>query len=214
MCDAEGLTREHVPPRCFFLKPRPSDLVVVPSCKKHNNDNSKDVEYMRNIIVMMEGVNHVARKMFPTVHRSLKRRPRLLNRILNNAKPIIWQGQQTGLVTTESLRFKNVMRAIAYAVYYNDFGKSFERHWGIYHATMLSKKEMAGMFDTLNQQMREVFNSAPVAYKDTNHPEVFKYAVYQVDEWRLVYKFQFYEGFIVYAFGMENEEADELRAQR
>lgn len=209
MCDSEGLTREHVPPRCFFAKPRPNDMVTVPSCKRHNNDNAKDVEYVRNIIVMTEGVNDIGIAMFPTVRRSLKKSPKLTRRILSSAKPIMLSGQETAIITSESRRFKAVMRAVAYAVYFNDFRRSFDRYWGIYHATLLSRIEMTGQFDSTNQQIRDVLHSAPVAEKHTNHPDVFRYAIYQVDEWRLIYKFQFYEGFIVYAFGLPDAEKDE-----
>lgn len=63
MCAAEGLTREHVPPRCFFPKPYPKNMVTVPSCQMHNNDISKDVEYVRNIIAGSEGINDVGLEM-------------------------------------------------------------------------------------------------------------------------------------------------------
>lgn len=37
-------TREHVPPRAIFSKPRPSDLITVPACFECNNDSSKTDE--------------------------------------------------------------------------------------------------------------------------------------------------------------------------
>ena len=42
---ASEVTRDHVPPKCFFPKPRPSDLVTVPSCKHCNISGSKDEEF-------------------------------------------------------------------------------------------------------------------------------------------------------------------------
>jgi hypothetical protein len=36
----KATTREHVPPRAIFAKPRPSDLITVPSCFKCNNESS------------------------------------------------------------------------------------------------------------------------------------------------------------------------------
>jgi hypothetical protein len=41
------LTRDHVPPRCLFSKPRPSDLVTVPCCGPCNRELSKHDEYFR-----------------------------------------------------------------------------------------------------------------------------------------------------------------------
>jgi hypothetical protein len=41
------LTRDHVPPRCLFSKPRPSDLVTVPCCLVCNAQFQKYDEYFR-----------------------------------------------------------------------------------------------------------------------------------------------------------------------
>lgn len=209
MCDAEGLTREHVPPRCFFPKPYPTNMITVPSCSKHNNDNSKDVEYVRNIIVGSEGINDVGLEMFPPVVRSLERSPKLAQRILSSTEPIIWQGQATGLISTDIHRFRSVMRAVAYAVYYSDFGRTYDHQWGIYHASFRSRAEIESGLDSLHQELQAILHGADVNNKDTNFPEVFKYAFYpaeEPDEHRLIYKFQFYGDFIVYAFGLTKDE--------
>jgi hypothetical protein len=50
MCDAAGTTKEHAPPDCFFPKGYRAGLWTVPSCDAHNSRNSKDVEYVRNVI--------------------------------------------------------------------------------------------------------------------------------------------------------------------
>ncbi len=50
-CDAEGIGREHVPPKCLF--PKGSDwsrLMTVPSCVAHNNANSKADEYLKFLL--------------------------------------------------------------------------------------------------------------------------------------------------------------------
>ena len=44
------LTHDHVPPRSLFSKPRPSDLITVPSCRPCNGGASKDDEYFRLMI--------------------------------------------------------------------------------------------------------------------------------------------------------------------
>jgi hypothetical protein len=41
------LTHDHVPPRCLFSKPRPSDLVTIPCCASCNGEMSKHDEYFR-----------------------------------------------------------------------------------------------------------------------------------------------------------------------
>jgi|SRR5271169_234198 len=54
------LTRDHVPPRCLFSKPRPPDLVTVPCCDTCNRALSKHDEYFR--IAVTTGID---REKFP-----------------------------------------------------------------------------------------------------------------------------------------------------
>src|SRR5271168_5407862 len=58
--DARELTRDHVPPRCLFSKPRPNDLVTVPCCVACNRALSRHDEYFR--IAMTTGID---REKFP-----------------------------------------------------------------------------------------------------------------------------------------------------
>ncbi len=46
-----SLTRDHIPPRNIFPKPRPSDLITVPCCEECRQGWSKDDEYFRSVIV-------------------------------------------------------------------------------------------------------------------------------------------------------------------
>ena len=45
--EAALVTRDHIPPVSLFPKPRPSNLVTVPSCRKCNSGASMDDEYFR-----------------------------------------------------------------------------------------------------------------------------------------------------------------------
>jgi hypothetical protein len=45
--EARELTRDHVPPRCLFSKPRPQNLITVPCCNNCNRGLSKHDEYFR-----------------------------------------------------------------------------------------------------------------------------------------------------------------------
>lgn len=63
MCDKPGVTSEHVPPKSFFPDDRRVNLLTVPSCWTHNNGNSKDVEYVRNVITAGWGVNPIGEQV-------------------------------------------------------------------------------------------------------------------------------------------------------
>lgn len=49
-----AVSDDHVPPRALCAKPRPSDLVVVPSCKPCNEGASKDDEYFKTVLVLKD----------------------------------------------------------------------------------------------------------------------------------------------------------------
>ncbi len=56
LCSSEkDLTREHIPPRGLFLKPRPANLITVPCCGRCNNSHSKDDELLR--LIVSGGIN-------------------------------------------------------------------------------------------------------------------------------------------------------------
>jgi len=50
----KDLTRDHIPPKSFFPKPRPSKLITVPSCKICNSKYGKDDERLRNLLTSLE----------------------------------------------------------------------------------------------------------------------------------------------------------------
>jgi hypothetical protein len=48
-------TRDHIPPKSLFPKPRPSDLITAPCCFLCNNRNSRSDEYFR--LMMASSLN-------------------------------------------------------------------------------------------------------------------------------------------------------------
>lgn len=50
------LTDDHIPPKNLFPKPRPNTLITVKSCKLCNSNTSKDDEYFRLMLTMMDGL--------------------------------------------------------------------------------------------------------------------------------------------------------------
>ena len=69
-CFAVATDREHVPARAFFPRGMRQNLLTVPSCAEHNAKNFQDVEYVRNLIVCLEGLNVVGKRVFETARRS------------------------------------------------------------------------------------------------------------------------------------------------
>lgn len=66
-CEAVGVVeKEDVIPKCLFPKPRPNNLVKVPSCRACNAAKSKDDDYLRDLLVsdISTGSHPVAQSLF------------------------------------------------------------------------------------------------------------------------------------------------------
>ena len=81
MCTAEATTKEHVPPLCLFPEQKDMqgrdfriNLTKVPSCEEHNNNFSKDDEFLMVSIAGIIGNNSIGyQHKFGKVNRAIKR---------------------------------------------------------------------------------------------------------------------------------------------
>jgi hypothetical protein len=84
-CGKIADTKDHVPPKCFFLKPAPSNLITVPSCFACNNSFSQDEEYARTVFATArqdDAPNHVVEKLWnEKIVKSLRRNPLVLENL-------------------------------------------------------------------------------------------------------------------------------------
>ena len=79
ICGQPATSDEHAPARCFFPKNKRVNLTTVHSCSIHNEDTSKDDEYVRNIIAMSIDNNQVALNHFlQKCKKSFEKSPGLL----------------------------------------------------------------------------------------------------------------------------------------
>lgn len=202
MCDMPGATREHVPPLSFFPAGHRMNLITVPSCTEHNSKYSKDVEYVRNVIVQNSGNNSIAMEfLIDKVVRSYERSPKLKQRTFEKRFPYKVQEQDSMIYKVDLLRLSLVMQAVAYAIYFKDFGKSFTGEWLIYNYSIINTKPITeGSPEPVDQGIREALSITHFTQMQTTNPKVFKYAIHEGSE-SIFYKFEFYEGFIAYALG-------------
>lgn len=87
----ERLTRDHVPPKGLFPKPRPSNLPTVACCFACNNGASKDVEYFRVAASSLINRNEQGDRAWSRVRESTvkaKRIEGLLEELRRGIKPV------------------------------------------------------------------------------------------------------------------------------
>ena len=53
-CNRVANTKDHIPPKGMFPKPRPASLITVPSCFSCNSSFSKDDEHLRDVLSFRE----------------------------------------------------------------------------------------------------------------------------------------------------------------
>jgi hypothetical protein len=130
-CDKPATTREHAPPSSFFPEGQRVNLITVPSCADHNNANSKDVEYARNVITIMFGVNEIGQQHFSDKSlRSLDHSPALLRSTFSDIRPVRFQGTTIGRFTVDTARIESVMSACVCALHFRETGVR-KPNWGI-----------------------------------------------------------------------------------
>lgn len=202
LCEAEKFSMEHVPARCFFPEEPEyrKDLIKVPSCQQHNENTSKDDEYVRNIICMSIGNNSVAFKQFiDKVIKSFQHSPALQSQTLHNSQKVYVEEeqclQQTFAFQIDRDRFDKVMKKIGYALYYHEYNKVWQH--GLLIATdnlldaNMQPDELGGVIRIFRPLLKvPVFNG--------KNPKVFQYKFAETEEGEVILWMKFYEGFEVF----------------
>jgi len=88
---ANATTKEHIPPRAFFPKPRPNNLITVLSCASCNNGFSQDDDYFRIIFASSYGRSKTGEGIWEerVVPKSLSRHPRDVDNILSESEDVM-----------------------------------------------------------------------------------------------------------------------------
>jgi hypothetical protein len=210
MCDAEGVTREHVPPFSFFPDGFKNNLWTVRSCKEHNISNSKDVEYVRNGIVSHRNCKGTAQELAQSVtFRSFERSAALFFRTFSGARPVFIDGEESAVYTFDLSRLRQVMKAIAFALYFRENGKSYEGDWHVFSPTLVSDTDLRGIPNKW-QNLRDYLSTAPFILRATPEPAVFRYGLHIFDDnVHFAYALEFYGGFHVYVWTAPAEATED-----
>jgi hypothetical protein len=197
MCEAQATTKEHAPPRSFFPEGYRRNLITVPSCDRHNSDNSLDVEYVRNVIATQHGVNNLAARVFEKAQRSWNRSPKLLSRTFREFRAVQYEGSETGAFHIDLPRHRTVMQAIAYAIYFTTRGKKHYGDWRIFTPSFKYAPAMLGGKPDPWESFRKMLASGTCQPLPMPEPQVFKCGEISNDQNQVIYRFEFYEAVVV-----------------
>ena len=204
LCGAESSSKEHTPAKCFFPnEPKyRRNLIKVPSCKKHNEDTSKDDEYVRNLICMHIDNNSVAYKQFiAKVIHTFEHSPKLKSQTFSETKQVFVKDgeniKQTFALNIDRDRFDKVMKKISYALYFHEYGKVWQ------HGLIIATENLFNddMQPDLQGQLIQTYKSK-LNYPAFNgeNPKVFQYKFEETEINEVILWMKFYEGFEVFVF--------------
>lgn len=198
MCNKEGVTVEHVPPKCLFPEQKDlpdgkdlrRDLITVPACEDHNSKKSKDDEYLLYCLVMNLPANSIAENHFLSkIMRAIDRNASIINSIVENNAPVRVNDTETGewfetvAVNVDTHRLYYALECMARALYYHHYKRQWSARVQIEPEFLLA----LGTPDDLhvNKRTETVAKSSNILFKEAIHygknPEVFTYQVFESD---------------------------------
>ena len=191
-CHSISTSDEHVPAKCFFPESNRDQLITVHSCAEHNEDTSKDDEYVRNMIVTL-GENNPAAFTLLTgkVSRSFDRSPRLKAASFSSLRFVDPPAStDTKIVEIDRSRFDLVFTKVYRGLIANAGGRMFSPVNVLYRDFVFSNGSAApdvGIFDQ--------FRSMDLAWLGANQT-VFRYRGYTAsDNLPPIIQVEFYEVF-------------------
>ncbi|HHR6446509.1 hypothetical protein [Morganella psychrotolerans] len=139
MCEEDGVTSEHVPPKCIFPEIKDSldgknlklQLITVPSCHEHNTAKSNNDVYFQFVITVSILSNQYADHQLKTkLKRAIERSPHLYNSFVENnivtrIEEINGLDFNTIAFQVDTDRLLNSIEHISYGLYYLEFNETY-----------------------------------------------------------------------------------------
>lgn len=210
----ESLTREHVPPKCFFPRGDKDALITVPSCIEHNGGKSNDDEHLLQIISLQilaneKGQNIATNKAVKSILRNRKR----TRSLASTATLVYVDEKRTGQLKPtfafkfDEDKFNNSISAICKGLYYYEFHKVFNGNIKIYNEFEISLDEDSTKKNEEFENNRSLIekNFSNIERKGENQ-EIFYYQIMKPPKdlgFSFAIRLCFYEGIGILAFLQE-----------
>ncbi len=128
-------TRDHVPPKCFFPKPRPSDLLTVPCCLGCNKSTEKDEElFLATFMFSQAGGSKEGKRLWNQKIDRMYEKNTGLRRIISKSLQYDHTYTPAGLyigkqmtIEPDLTRAKKVVEKIVRGLYFYQYKKPFAK---------------------------------------------------------------------------------------
>lgn len=123
LCGKPATTKDHIPPKALFARPRPNNLLTLACCQECQRAYSLDEEYFRNNISMISDYGK-AKEIWEATRRSYRRRPRIFGEITSRVFPVRIGANVLPVVRFDRQRTSRVLAKIAKGLVYHHTGRS------------------------------------------------------------------------------------------
>jgi hypothetical protein len=208
-CDGIVTSREHVPPKCFFISSenggpdQRKNLITIPSCDKHNLEKSGDDQYLLSVLSVYIENNELARKAFDTVITpTIRRRPWTVATFFKNMLNLKLGSIETGAFIVDRERFDRTAASIAKGIYLHHYKKRAKGEVRIltYNLVDVSSENR----NVVNEKLAEwrKYSTATLAHEKRygENQDTFYYQAITTPEGRILLRMVFYEGVVIDAY--------------
>lgn len=200
-CGDPATTKDHVPPKNIFLKPRPSDLITVDACGKCNQGASGDDDKFRTFISLSVGAGSPKtlalwqKGAFPSVihnKRELFRIARSMERAPVHSKGGIYLGTATQ-ATFEAGPHDRTIEKITRGLYCHEFSERLPKECPVEVVMVNSRDPTWGPSIRPTLQLMQI--------RSVGGSDVFEYAFARAPEQpqSSLWLFRFYAGHVAVA---------------
>ena len=207
-CNAEAISREHVPPLCLFPEAKDvlgmnfrKDLITVPSCDLHNSRKSHDDEFLMVSVASIVSNNRLGYVHTKTkIERALRRKSQdFINKaVVRNMRGkvlVASDGKKFPVLigNPDITRLTKCFEDIAYGVWYHEHGSRFKGLIKMVFGFLIHERKDD---QTLMKFIKRRFEVDPglLTVKGSN-PEVFTYQFCKPDNaGSISLKLTFYQG--------------------
>jgi hypothetical protein len=197
-CGRPSTSAEHVPPKCLFPEQKDmggedyrKNLITVPSCDKHNTQQSKDDEFLMACLAPVFGNNGTA-----FIHTNTKlaragaRNPHLINKAILRARKVNVVGPDGTSFPTlvgqpDMPRLCRVLRTVARGLYFHAKGKRFKGQVTVIPSFLkYPQGDTMSVIQVLSQRLIDQERDGWEMHGE--NPQIFTYQIGPVDQYGLI----------------------------
>lgn len=115
----QATTKDHVPPKGIFAKPRPQDTITVPACSICNNDDSDlDERFKAYLALHVAMYSKEGKQLYKSSLKGIHRKRKMKEEMIKSFKPF---GRHTSVLWDSEAHDKVIERTIR-GLFYHHYG--------------------------------------------------------------------------------------------